>query len=295
MSYLPVPKKDVIKIKNIYTVHYFEYARDFIFTGEKHDFWEMAYIDNGEVGVVADSSSYTLRQGEAVFHKPMEYHNIWANNRYANVVIITFSTDSTAMSFFKNKIITFDEGDKELLSVIIRESERTFAEPLNIVDLSRMTVKGDAPLGGEQLVRSYVEILLIGLAAKNSSVSASSRITPMGTAINEGRIVTAIKAFLAEDLTREVTLDVICGRLCFSKTYIKNIFKKHTGTGIIQYFITLKIEKAKRLISEGELSYSEIAENCGFSSLHYFSRTFKKHTGMAPGEYSKSIKSKKIL
>ena len=43
----PTPLDEVLRIDAIYTLHYFEYTRDYLFTGERHDFWEMAYVDKG--------------------------------------------------------------------------------------------------------------------------------------------------------------------------------------------------------------------------------------------------------
>ncbi len=295
MEFTPVTPKNVLVIDKLYTVHYFAYAKNFIFTGEKHDFWEMAYIDSGDVGVVADGTGYTLRQGEAIFHKPNEYHNIWANGKYAHVLILSFSSKSRMMSFFKNKILTFDEEDTRLLRKIIDEAKLAFAEPLDIVDLPGMTLRRDAPPGASQLTRLYMEALLIGLARKNSAVPHAERLSTRAEDENEDKIVRVIREYLESHLTETVTLDDICARLCFSKTYIKALFKRRTGTSIIQYFIMLKIAKAKRMISEGGLTFSEIAEKCGFSSVHYFSRLFKSHTGMTPSAYEKSIQSKRIL
>ncbi|MDD6309061.1 MAG: AraC family transcriptional regulator [Clostridia bacterium] len=295
MNYRAFTPKNVLSVDSFFSIHYFAYAKNFVFTGERHDFWEMAYVDNGDVGVMADTTGYTLRQGEAIFHKPMEYHNIWANGRYAHVLILSFSSKSPLMAFFKNKILTLDQEDKRLLQKIIEEARRTFVEPLDIVDLPCVSERTDAPAGGSQLVRIYTEALLIGLARKNSAVPHAERISEAAADENEDKIVQAIRDYLAADLTREVTLDDICAMLCFSKTYLKALFKKRMGMGIIQYFIHMKIKAAKCMIGDGEMTCSQIAEACGFSSVHYFSRTFKAHTGMTPTAYARSVQNRKLL
>jgi len=66
---------------------------------------------------------------------------------------------------------------------------------------------------------------------------------------------------------------------------MKRTFKKHHDGGIIDYFILLKIDRAKKLITETELSFTEISSILGFSSSAYFSRTFKKKTGVTPSQY----------
>ena len=61
---------------------------------------------------------------------------------------------------------------------------------------------------------------------------------------------------------------------------------------LYRYFKNLKIDEAKIMIREGEYNFTEIAHRLGYSSIHYFSRHFKKATGMTPSEYAYSVKIK---
>ena len=106
MEYIKTVLKEEIIIKKIVTIHYFEYAKDYVFTGESHNFWELVYVDKGEIEVMADTVGYKLKQGEMIFHKPNEFHNVWANGTIApNLVIISFECKSKAMQFFNEKIL----------------------------------------------------------------------------------------------------------------------------------------------------------------------------------------------
>ena len=58
----------------------------------------------------------------------------------------------------------------------------------------------------------------------------------------------------------------------------------------MEYFGNLKIQKAKEMIREGSHNFTEIAALLGYNSIHYFSRHFKKVTGMTPSEYASSVK-----
>ncbi|MBR2181136.1 MAG: helix-turn-helix transcriptional regulator [Oscillospiraceae bacterium] len=78
--------------------------------------------------------------------------------------------------------------------------------------------------------------------------------------------------------------------MLFSKSHLKALFKKNTGYSIMDYYTHLKLERAKILINEGNLSISDIAELLGYSSIHYFSRVFKAKTGITPTEFKNSSK-----
>ena len=57
-----------------------------------------------------------------------------------------------------------------------------------------------------------------------------------------------------------------------------------------RYLTALRIGEAKRLIREGNLTFTQIAERIGIESIYYFSNLFKKQTGMSPTEYEKTLK-----
>jgi YesN/AraC family two-component response regulator len=60
--------------------------------------------------------------------------------------------------------------------------------------------------------------------------------------------------------------------------------------GVMEYFKALKIEEAKTLIKESELNFTEISEKLSYASIHYFSRHFKRATGMNPSQFASSVK-----
>jgi two-component system response regulator YesN len=73
--------------------------------------------------------------------------------------------------------------------------------------------------------------------------------------------------------------------LGFSKSYIKAQFKKKTGSSVIQHYISMKIDKAKKLLSQQKYTISEISDILGFSSVFYFSRQFKEYAGVSPSSF----------
>lgn len=73
----------------------------------------------------------------------------------------------------------------------------------------------------------------------------------------------------------------------FSDSYISKVLKKEIGLSFNEYLTNLRIEKAKEILTcEGRLTtVNEVAKRVGYSSQHYFSQVFKKHTGVAPSVY----------
>ena len=295
MEFVKTALPHEIAIDSIITLHYFRYAKDFLFSGEKHDFWELAYVDKGEVGVMADNNGYVLQQGEAIFHEPNEYHNIWANGKYANVVIITFSCGGKEMDFFRHKILKVSPDRREWLARIFQAASQAFLDPFDILDQKRLTLQEDIPFGSRQLIKNYLEILLIQLIQDNQQIDKDKRLSPESKTQNEQKIIDTVIGIMESNLYNQITFDDIAEKICFSKSYLTKLFRAKVNKGIMEYYLDLKIEEAKKLISEKELSYTQIAEKLSFGSIHYFSKIFKIKTGMSPREYDRSVSSTLLI
>lgn len=284
-----------VKVTGIYTIHYFKYGKNFRFKGESHDFWEMVFIDSGNAKIIEDGNIFTLKQGEAIFHHPNREHNIYTDDEFANSAIITFECKSSPLKMLSGKIFTFDDYEKTLLNKIIQEGKISYEEKLNDVYLTKMTKRKNAPFGGEQIIKNSIELLIVSLLRKEFSETKTTQDESVNLSSNQ--IVNSIKSVLESklDSSETVSLDEISFKLGFSKSYIKSQFKKKTGISVIQYYINLKIDKAKKLLSQQKFTISEISDMLGFSSVYYFSRQFKMQTDMTPTEYINSIKADNVL
>ena len=293
--YVKTKLNSVLEIKKIISLHYFEYVKDFKGIEEDHDFWEIVYVDFGELEAVADGNRSVLRQGQVIFHRPWEMHNIYATGSFASVFIVSFECFNQAMQFFTHKILTLNNAERDLIAGILREGKHVFTEPFNVMDQTELIKKSNTVFGAEQLVKMQLEHLLISLVRNSTGAGQSTAQTTITKLLNEQHIVDTVITLLVDNVYGSVSLDEISEQLSFSKSYLEMLFKKSTGGGIIKYFNQIKVNEAKRLISEGVYSFTEIAEMLHFGSIHYFSRIFKQNTCMSPTGYEKSVKARSLL
>ncbi len=289
-NYVPTILRREITVDAIVTVHYFEHAKDYMFEGEKHDFWELVYVDKGRLEAVADDQGFELEQGQIVFHKPNEFHNLYANGIIApNVVIVTFVCSSAAMAFFENKITYVTARQRDLLARIIEEGRRAFNGPLGDPHTLQMPRNPEAPFGSEQLITLYLETLLIDMIrhAENERMKPSSSIKTR----SDNDLVNRIIQYMEDHLNDNLSFTSICRYSAQSATNLKTIFKVVTGQGVMEYYRNLKIDRAKTLLRESNGNITQIADYLGYTSVQYFSRHFKQATGMTPREYTLSVQA----
>lgn len=293
MGYESVCLKDQFHIRDIFTIHYFEYQNDFYFKGEAHDFWEFCYVDKGEINVTTDRTTYTLHKGEVIFHKPNEFHMLRANGTVAPCLLVaSFSCHDEPMEFFRDRIFKIDSKERNFLGELIIEAHNTFSCPLNDPYIQQYTRKPHIFFASEQLIHMYLEQFLISLYRRYSFGHVTETALPKSTRLkNESDIFYHIIQYLEQHINVKVTIDKICADNMIGRTQLQKLFHEKSNLGIIEYFSHMKIDSAKQMIRNGNMNFTQISEQLGYTSIHYFSRQFKKLSGMTPSEYASSIKA----
>ena len=292
-TYEPTVLRRDLAVPAVVTVHYFEYAKNYVFEGERHDFWEFLYVDKGEVEVMAGDTGYCLKQGEMIFHKPGEFHNVFANGMVApNLVVVAFVCTSPAMAYFEEKVVKAEEVERELLARIVHEARDAFANPLDNPGSLRMERATSSAFGSEQMIGLLLEQMLIRMVRRGAERDRAVKTSSSVKRRSDHDLVQRIIGYMQENACGTLTLAQVCRFSAQSATNLKTIFKSVTGMGVMEYYRSLKIDAAKTLLREGGGNITQIADKLGYTSVNYFSRYFKQATGMTPSEYTQSIQAK---
>jgi AraC-like DNA-binding protein len=292
MPYISTTLRTDIDIEEIVSIHYFEYMNNFTFAGESHDFWEFCCVDKGEVDVGCDGTVHRLTKGQIIFHQPNEFHNLSATGKTApNLVVMSFHCSSPCMDFFRNKILTLTDSERSLLAQIIHEAHRCFSSPLDDPYLMKLERKDPSPFASEQLIRLYLEQLLLLMCRRSQENLVTLPPVKSVKKANDSQIYMRVLAYLEEHLYEHLSIEDICRDNLVGRSQLQKLFREKADSGVINYFSKMKIDKAKQLIRERHMNFSQIAATLGYASVHYFSRQFKKITGMSPSEYASSIKA----
>ncbi len=101
----------------------------------------------------------------------------------------------------------------------------------------------------------------------------------------KNHIVTSVKKYIQEHIKEKLTLNQVAEVFNISPNYLSVLFSKYNDTGFTDYINHSKIEAAKEMMSGGDYKIYEISDVLGFESAFYFSRVFKKITGVSPRDY----------
>ena len=91
--------------------------------------------------------------------------------------------------------------------------------------------------------------------------------------------------YIQENYSKDISLDDVSGQVNISPYYFSKIFKEETGENFIEYLTRIRIDKAKELLVDENVSVKEAGIKSGYSDPNYFSRIFKKQMDMTPSEY----------
>lgn len=278
--------ENLLSIKSIITIEYLELSKKYHFNTEKHNFWELVYVDKGKIIYDINNNRIIMHEGEILFLKPNQLHSINTDGKTApSIFVICFDCISSIMNYFDGYKEAADDNIKKLLSLIIDETLQTFKMPFK----NKLIATENPNLGGQQVIRILLEYLLISLLRLDLKKDTNMAVFLNDASFSE-EIANIIIEYLKENIYNRLKINDICKKINYSKSYICQTFKKSTGISIIEYYNKLKISEAKRLIRENEnYTFAYISELLNFSDPRYFSVLFKKLTKKTPTQYKNSI------
>ena len=276
-----------VNVSRIANIHYFEFTKEYHTSKDSHAFRELVYVDNGEISVEAVNYKGILKEGMMIIHKTGEVHSLCCiNNTAPNVIIIGFECEAERLDAFSGNAVNINSALEKILTDIIKEGRTVFEGPYDIPNLRDMKKKKNYPFGADQMIKLKLETFLIELVR----ASEVELLNPENEAGD--RSLSEICDYLRANFKEKITLSELCFIFGTNKTTLCSMFKKATGDTVIGYINALRIKEAKKLMREGSYNLSEIALMLRFSSLHYFSRLFKKMEGISPSDYIGTIKSR---
>lgn len=279
-----------LAVNRIANIHYFEFTKQYHTFKDKHSFRELLYVDSGFIKAEAENFSGIIKENQMIIHRADETHSLFCpEDAAADVIIIGFECTSNELDSFSARPVTLSDGQKKLLTEIIKEGRSVFLPPYDVPNQKDMKKRKDYPFGADQMIKIKMETLFIELIRERTSV-----IKEEIDEISDVKIQELIR-YLKENFREKIRLSELCFLFGTNKTTLCKTFRKVTGETVIAYVNKLKIKEAKKLLRSEKYNLTEISALVGFSTVHYFSRIFKQYENQSPTSYIKTIKSRLML
>ena len=269
-----------IQIKSFVTAFEATYRGGFEFKGENHNFWEFVYVIDGIISVTADDRVHTLKTGDIIFHKPMEFHKLKTiNEKNATLLIMSFYLEGDSVEYFENAVFSLGSEAQEKVEQIITFLRKNKPEENKNNYLFRL--KNDPVLIQE--TANYTELFLISLL--------SSDVKTKGVTTRSALVYKKIINVMKENVENNLTIDELAELCGMSTSNLKKVYSMYSVFSIHKYFVKLKVARAIEMLEEG-YNVTEISDILGFNNQNYFSIVFKRETSMSPLNYRKNILGK---
>ncbi len=252
---------------------------------EAYDFYQLIYIDGGEYAFSLGEERYSLQNGQLILCPPERCRERGEPNR-AQVGIISFRCTSPAIGELSGRVFTPNEKQRAVLSELFSEGRRIFRAIESKGEVFGQWPAPDISPVELSLFKSKLELLLTSLFHR--AEEASEALLPNNRENYREYLYERLCSYLAERLSSTLSVEEIAAYMGLSKSSLKRLCYEKTGGGVMHLFLSMKIEEAKRLLRDTDLNVTEIAERLSFSGVHYFSRFFKKQTGLSPLAYARS-------
>lgn len=257
-------------IKEILGYYYQVRNQNYSFAGESHNFWELTFIDNGELITNVDGEDYALDEMDLILYSPGQFH--------------TQHTGNSKSCSYLTILFEMDVPDSYLLTNRVYHAHRDIHNALN----EFIKVSNNHMLYNSELMICYLKQLIIRILQYDFLTSSPIASTPMQQRF-ENELLNEIIIYINDSIYEHITIEEICNKFSISRSSLQALFKNNLQTAPKQYISDLKLNKSKLLIKESMHTISEISSMLGFTSIHYFSRKFKQQFGITPTDYAKTI------
>ncbi len=285
LTFNKYPLSRILNIRNLSTAHYLPMIQNYSTPPHQHTAWEFVFCDHGHATVFQGNEHWELTANHLILHPPKRDHHLLVEDDPTTLIILSFVCNSGSLKLLQNKVIPVNPEQRKLLPLIVQEFYNAFELEDGRLLLGDFHPSSSAPLGSEQMITGYIEGFLIGLLR-----SVTNQIgQPWNPAALEyalgNRLAYEIKKYVSENLSKQITIEMLSDYLHYSRSYITSQFRHTTGESISKYIARARIDRAKQLIVSGKWTLSQVAEMTGFSSLPYFSKCFKAAAGLSPSRY----------
>ena len=250
---------------------------------KSNKFWTLVYIRSGVGMCLIDGQLTCLNEGDILFFPPRVAYSFSSSDlgdEYnANISVVILRFDGV---WLDSLLKTF----QSLSSTVLALKERH--TPLMVVGPKwmKMSVLMSELCSTDPYNEVILVLDLIRYLSQDSDMIPLSASVPQPTDLSSRK--EKIERYVSCHLYQKVSLDEISAYAGMNKTYFCLFFKKHYGMPFTDYLNQKRLEMASAMLLKPDVSVADVAAACGYPTVTYFNRIFRKYKGITPSEFRKS-------
>ena len=273
-EYRPVLPR--IRIQNILGYYYRIRTPGYHFSGERHSFFELTYVDTGVLHTEVDGIPHVLGEKELIIYGPGQFHAQHTDAETASYVTIMFNMENISpdlpqnwYSVLINQVFPYNKKIYTLIKALVQESSTGAPYTASLMHC----------LLTETIIRLLQGVYSTPTAQPSSVVRQNY----------QEELFDRILEYVHGKLYEPLTVADICQQFSISRSTLQLLFKNAVNQSPKKYISDMKLEKSCQMLRENKYTISEISLKLGYSSIHYFSNAFNQKYHISPSEYAKRI------
>ncbi len=253
----------------------------------QHEFFEMVYIKKGKAVFEIAGKPAPIGPNDIVIIKPNQTHKLIVQSQEGcEFIVLSFRFINQRNSEFSEvpleDFLNFVSGKESGAFITLKVSQKNEI----IIILNRiLKEKNNIEIGSEFLNHLLVMELFVFIS-RALKMEWESSIRNKSPKIKE--LIHISAKYIHNNFERDITISDIAKYVFLSSSYFTRAFKDEMGVSPINYLLSVRVERAKEMLSGSDLKISDIALSVGFSNQQRFNEIFKKHTSMTPLQYRKT-------
>ena len=282
MKYVTKRLENILNVTGIVNLHFFEFSKAFATDDEEHPFYELVFVNSGRLNISSEDYVGELTKNQMIIHRAGTHHSLTCRDDNApTVIIIGFESSSGLIDSFSYAPTELSPHEVRKLAEIVKEGRNVFKPPYNVPTYN-MKKKKNQPLGSEQLLANLLEYFLIKLLREHGGDEQQEE-------TDAPNIISEVVRYLDDNFTERITIDELAFLFKTTRATLCKEFRLATGKTVVEFINEKKLDRAKKRILSTTDTFTAIAEELNFDSIHYFTRFFKKKTGLTPKEYRRGF------
>lgn len=264
---------------------------DYVGILHRHEYIEVVYIVSGTATHVIENQSYCAKPGDLYIINVNTAHKFCVD-KLSDEPFVAYDLMFTP-EFFDSALAgnyTFESlGDSYMFRFLSQDSNESIGVSDSIYTMFSDLFKKmyaeyrERENGYMEIIRAYLlQVLITVIRMKDRQKNKISR--------NKEQAVQTVANYIEEHYESTISVQSLADMVYLSADYLGRIFREITGESVSARIQRVRIRRACYLLTATERTVSDIASDCGFKDTKFFYNVFKKHVGVAPGDYRKQTK-----